>query len=227
MNHQGISREDESTLSWFLGEGETHFARSPTGPQIEHARIMSPNPVHDDRGNVLPDLYERWEPPEVTREGDTIDGPMAVARGAMMQDHDAQPTDPKRLNNAQAPDNRTLMRYASASSHLAKVDRADLQSGQVLRTYYGDAGARWGRTKWTRLFSIYPMTPAGMGLVERVERETPSPVFLTAVERLGVIAELQGVKPEVKAWRRVALGAANRQANEMFARACQCWVAVG
>ncbi len=222
-----IQHGDEDDLSWFLGLGETFFQRSPTGSQLDHARIMSARPVHDDNGNVLPDLYERRPVPEVIQEGDTEDGPMAVADGADLELYSAHPTNAKRLNNVKAPDNKVLIRYASASSHLAKVDRRDIQSGQVLRTYYGDVGARWGRTKHTRIFALYPMTQAGMGLLERVERETPSPLFLPACERIENIAELQRIPPQAKAWRRLALADANRQAWVMYRRACKCWVDVG
>lgn len=215
---------DESDLEWYLGERPP--IKSSTGPQLEKARLMSPNPARDTHGNALPDKYDRSHvPPE---PGLYVEQPhLSVATGAMMQDYDAQPTAEYHSPPVDAegefvtPDNDDTRRRSRISTRLA---RASIEAQHVLRIYYGDQGARWGRTKHGRIFSLYGITKAGAELVRKVEEAEESPVFLPVSERLGVIAELQGIPSQSKRSRKLALDAADRQAWDMYRASCVSWL---
>lgn len=120
------------------------------------------------------------------------------------------------------PDEGALQRYALVSRRL---DRAGDSSGRVRETlgvYYGDVGARWGRTRHGRLFGLYALTPAGKKLLMRGGE---SGTTLTPAERLGVEAELERAQPKPN--RRALLTAAHMQALEMFGTAALAWNGAG
>ncbi len=220
VKRQRMTADDESNLEWYLGAGTTEFFRSSSGGMLERAKAFSPNRAHDEQGKLLDDKYDRRTARPDRRK-------FLVARGADMQEVDARPTAEVQTSGGTEPSIKVLMRYALVSRRLARVDERSIQAGQVLRTYYGDAGARWGRTKHGRIFSLYGSTPAGEALVKRVEGEEQSPVFLPFSERLGVIAALQSIGGQSKAWRRLALAEADRQAWAMYGAARKCWQEVG
>lgn len=211
--------EDESNLQWTLGMGETAFSRSTFGSTLDLAKLMSARHAYDEQDHRLDDKYDR-------RPRVIPDREFQVAQGAVMQDHDARPRPPKRQESGYEPDHKTLMTFAGVSRKLAHVDAVSLQAGRVLRWYYGDEGARWGKTKHGRIFSLYSHTPAGEALVEKIEAIEKSPVFLTVAERLGVIAEIQRLPMQSKMWRKRALDQADKQAWQMYRDACMCWLRV-
>jgi hypothetical protein len=118
------------------------------------------------------------------------------------------------------PNHAVLQKYGRISRRLDAV-RAKLGSAgvEVLEAFYGDVGMRWGRTKHGRLFSLYPRTKAGKKLLEktRAKERDNDPLTLSACERLGVQAELQGMQP--KGWRRELMDAAAKQAEELHLEA--------
>ena len=97
----------------------------------------------------------------------------------------------------------------------------DYQSLEVLRRYYGDTGARWGRTSKGRVFSIYPLTSAGQRLLKRTRRDGDDQVTLTDCERLGVQADLQKSQP--KQDRGALLVQADEQARALLEAAAEEW----
>ncbi len=218
-----MAKNHEADLEWFLGKGETVFARSPTGTQLDKCRDMSPSPVYDTQNKRMPDKYDRRKPSPPTLECPEFD----VARGADLSVITAQPTCEVRGEGRVEPDDKDLMRYASVSSRLAKVGRLDLNAVTTLELYYGDTGACWGRTKHGRIFSLYAVTTSGQALVERVEREDEGIDFLPALGRLAVIAALQGIPRKSKAWRKQALHQADKQAWVLYRSAVRCWLEVG
>lgn len=218
---------DESDLGWFLGQGEGNFMRSTTGPMLERAKVMSASYTYDDLSNRMSDKYDRRAP-------DIPDRDFKVAHGAMMQDITAMPSGKQpvdvtpeghvRIGND--PDHCVVIRYASVSRRLSRVDAYSVDAGKYLRVYYGDSGARWGRSKHGRIFSLYALTPAGSKLVAKVESEDPGVDFLPADERLGVIAALQGIPSAMKMSRKRALDMADTQAWAMYRAACLVWLGV-
>ena len=215
-----MTTEEETELEWYLGSGTVEFFRSTTGTMLERAKAFSPRRVSDEQGKLLSDKYDRRVAHPARRR-------FMVARGAQMQEHDAQPTAEVQTPGGTEPTIKVLMRYALVSRRLARVDARSIEAGKVLRVYYGDSGARWGRTKHGRIFSLYGSTEAGAALVRRVEKVERSPVFLPFDERLGVIAALQSIPNQSKAWRRLALAEADRQAWAMYGAARKCWQEVG
>ena len=219
---------DESDLEWFLGEGECVFMRSTVGAMLDRAKTMSSIPLRDDRtGKRIKDKFDRYV-------AQPTDRPFAVADGADLTEIDAQPTGGRaievtpdgavRVGND--PPHNLVVRYASVSRRLSKVGKRSVTHSRVLEVYYGDAGSKWGRTKYGRIFSLYARTPAGAQLVIDVEAKEKSPVFLTDDERLGVIAGLQGIPTQSKAWRKRALVKADEQAWALYRAACVCWLEV-
>lgn len=229
-----MSLRDENEIEWFLSLGEVHFMRSTTGPMLERAKVMSPSYTHDELDNRLPDKYDRRQPVGWTPPTDERGRPAGVvARGAVMTTVTANPSCGRpievtvdgavRIGND--PPHNVVVQYASVSRRLSRVEGQSIEAGKHLRLYYGDSGAKWGRTKHGRIFSLYASTPAGKALVALVEKQDEC-VFLPADDRLGVIAELQGIPSVSKLSRKRALDLADKQAWAMYRAACLVWLGV-
>lgn len=206
-----IPHSDEADLEWFLGEGECQFMRSTIGPMLDRAKLMSPRHLRDEQtGKAIADKYDR------RAAGGSIDAQPTGGRPI-----EVTPDGHVRIGND--PNHSVVVRYASISKHLSRVERQSVTLGKVLRVYYGDVGSRWGRTTHGRIFSLYARTPAGAKLVTDIEAKEKSPVFLTDDERLGVIATLQGIPSQSKLKRKRALDMADKQAWQLYRAACRCW----
>lgn len=116
------------------------------------------------------------------------------------------------------PDEGSLQRYALVSRRLDRAGSANSRVRETLTVYYGDIGARWGRTRHGRLLGLYSLTSAGKKLLLR---GGDSGVDLTPAERIGVEAELERAQPKPN--RRALLTAAHMQALAMFGAAAEAW----
>jgi hypothetical protein len=200
-----ISPTDEAALDWYFGPGSALFERSTMGGMLDRASLFS-LPYLPDPELVLARLHRLpHEPPpgEVT----------------------ARPTGHSYQAGGYTPDEGALNRYAYISRILSRVGRAAPFGLDVLSAYYGDQGARWGRTRHGRLFSVYPLTEAGKELLRRARKRTKgADLGLCAAEELAAVFEVQAVQPMPA--RRLLGEQARREATKHYERACALWVEV-
>jgi hypothetical protein len=115
-----------------------------------------------------------------------------------------------------------MSRFARVSKVLRKLERIDKTAGEVLQAFYGDAGSRWGRTPYGRLFAIWPMTPAGDELV-KLSREPGRGLDrgLSAIEQLWTLLEVHQVRQISKV--SLLRARARTQATRAYEQACIFW----
>lgn len=214
-----IALGDEADLEWYFGPGQSAFERSTFGAMLEaceRASFTTTKCARCDGDGVL-DVgslsVAKWCP--------ACGGTGYRERRAR---HDrgpvtAQPTAEDKGGRGYTPTEHALERYAAVSRRL---DRVESQHVEVLAAYYGDTGARWGRTRHGRVFAVYALTPAGHKLVRMAMLGSGTDgVHLSASERIGVQAELEKTQP--KQQRRALLDAADRQARELVDAASVAW----
>lgn len=242
---------DESRLTWYFGIGQTAFERSTTGAMLERAEVFAwceKRCRKCDHGALADGSecgackgtgyigakssgskasgtgYRRCPGCRglgTNRQGDTCqqcDGDLYIS-----EDVNAFASPSKDDATGYTPDDYQLAIYARVSRRLARLP-ASIHA-DVLQAYYGDLGARWGRTRHGRLFAVYHLTPKGSRWASDSRREsekTRNSADLTPSEIIGVQAELEKTQP--KRERRAALDACDRQARELFAAAVQAWV---
>lgn len=119
------------------------------------------------------------------------------------------------------PSHDALDRYAKVSRWLGLVAEHSNAAVEVIRTYCGEVGARWARTRHGRIMALYPLTPAGKKLVSMGLEGGKQEVQLSAAERIGVHAELERLQPQER--RRLLLDAAHEQAEAYLAAAAGIW----
>lgn len=112
-----------------------------------------------------------------------------------------------------------LREYARVSRMLDAVAELDARALVVLETFYGDEGARWGRTRQGRIFALYKLTKAGRQLLAR---DGGSDLAVSASERLANERDLE--LQQAKPGRRQLLNAADEQARALYEQACRVWV---
>ena len=211
-----ITGRDEALLTWFFGIGQVAFERSPTGAVLERAFLFSTarDERKDRRARVRKARPKRSRAKHSSEPWD----PFPVT---------AFPTAEVRLSQGYEPEDQLLRRYAHVSRLLKLVEQRDPLAAQVLEHYYGDPGARWGRTPGhTRLFAVTHFTQAGRTLLhesaEQANRNASGPELeLPPHERMGVLAEVQRVQPKKR--RRELLRESEIQAARLLSSACAVW----
>lgn len=214
-----ITLGDEADLEWYFGPGQSAFERSTFGAMLdamERASFSTTRCARCDGDGVL-DVgmvaAAKWCP---ACGGTGYRERRSRHTNATLT---AQPTAEDKGGRGYTPTERALERYAAVSRRLDRVERAHVE---VLTAYYGDTGARWGRTRHGRTFAVYALTPAGHKLVRMAMLGSGTDgVHLSAGERIGVQAELEKTQP--KATRRALLDAADRQARELVEAASVEW----
>jgi hypothetical protein len=197
-----LSMYDEASLDWFFGEGSALFERSTTGPMLERAALFKVDYLPDPELVAAERAREPWDPPvgEIT----------------------ARPTAEVRAPGGHMAPEGAMSRYARISRILRKIGAVDLVAYEVLGTFYGDQGARWGRTVYGRLFGLFPMTTGGRELLVRA-REPGRGLDrgLSAAEQLWVLLEVQHVRPMPGI--AVLKHKARIQALKAYEHACILW----
>lgn len=135
----------------------------------------------------------------------------------------ARPTGHPTPGGGYSPDEGALGRYAWISRFVARVRAQDGLAADVLGAYYGDAGARWGRTPHGRIFALFPLTEGGRELLRRARKRTKtSDQGLSAADELAALFDQQRVQPMPA--RAVLAEQARREAQVHYAHACALWV---
>ena len=136
----------------------------------------------------------------------------------------ARPRPASRAEQGYTPDERDLERYAEASRRLRMLSA---EHARTLAAYYGDEGARWGRTDLGRIVAVMPLTEAGAQLLERARKRAESLSAhisgLSPSEQLGTELEAQRAQPQAS--RSVLVDRARVQAIMMYGRALDAWQA--
>lgn len=211
-----ITDRDARALEWFFSEGQSAFHRSTFGAALERAQLYSARAHACGR---------------CTGTGFTVeDGSCATCHGSgrvlrarrrQQGPITAQPVHSTHEHSAgYTPSDETLIRYAEVSSRL---QRMPAWASATLATFHGDAGARWGATRFGRLLALYPMTTAGKKLLRASEAEE-NPNALSEHERIGTEAGNQATQP--RKVRGDLLLAAREQAEQLYTAAAEQWRAV-
>lgn len=239
---RGIKPTDEALLDWFFGVGQTVFERSTAGGMFERARIFAvdkptttlrerkrrrlrgaqtakPNTGADPTGEGLreapSDPPEKWDPlKDYYSTGIT-----------------ARPSHGREPEVRDAPNDRDLFRYAEASRRIAAVAAIDATSAAVLKAYYGDQGAMWGRSDLGRIVAVMPLTEAGRELLRRSgERDkrrgvkrAPRVTSGNGGEAMQLADELIVLKVQPAAQRGLLAERARNQALALYGRAISLW----
>lgn len=213
-----VSGRDEADLTWYFGPGACAFERSTFGAMLaaieRDAYVSEPCGACGSTGIV--EASGAWCP--------RCSGAGSVPRRKGARSRDTWGKSVMHVRGARGdsqgytPDDGTLTRYAVLSRRVAQLDARHFD---VLATYYGDAGARWGRTRHGRAFAIAPLTQSGARLVEYSRSRGQSASVLAGHEILGVEAELDRTQPRRE--RRALLDAALRQAEALYCAAARAW----
>lgn len=138
---------------------------------------------------------------------------------------EARPTAETREPGGYNIDEGVLSRYARVQKRIQGVQHQDPHSVRVLSLYYGDIGARWGRTTHGRLLAVASETPCGVKLCERARRRTQAAPRATPDEQLGALLEVQRVQPEPA--RELLLRRAMHEALCDYVHACTLYRQTG
>jgi len=195
----------EADLDWYFGAGQTLNERSPFGAILDRQALYHV-PRHID-----PELFRA----QLDRK------PHEPPPGALT----ARPRGGSEPASGNSPEEGLIRRYAHISRLLKRLGQQDADAVLILAAYYGDQGARWGRTPHGRLFALLPLTPAGMQLLRRSRKRARAvDLGLSSAEQLGVEVEVQAVQPH--AWRTLLIEQAKRQAWTAYAGACRLFAEV-
>ena len=205
MGAARISMYDEASLSWYFGEGQAAFERSVCGSMLERCDLYAVAHVPDPELVALRAAREPWEPP--------------------VGEVDARPRGGQPQSSGYTPDELALSRYARVSRRLLAVSRADLHAAHVLAAYYGDTGARWGRTPQGRIFAVLPLTEAGLEILRRATRRMVLRPGANADDQINAELTVQAVQPVPG--RALLIERARKQATEAYDHASRVWVEIG
>ncbi len=218
---KSLSNDDAVDLEKYFCQYRSAFSRSITGPMLTRAELYS--------SGTFPCYYCQEFPGINEKTGDWCKPCKGTGFISFhlkgKEDITAYPTAEVVESKGYEPSLQLLQDYGRISRRLDGVKAAlGKEYLAVLEDYHGDLGARWGRTRWGRLFAIYPRTKAGRALVIMATEEAKgeNEVVLTPVERLGVQAELQRVKPSSE--RKRLLAACREQAEAMYDLAVQAYI---
>lgn len=197
-----LSPQAEAALDWYFGEGASLFERSTFGAMLERSSM------YKVKRTVDPELMRA----RLERE------PHEAPPGALT----ARPKSGQAPSSGYTPEESLLSRYARVSRLVRAVLEQDELSAAVLGAYYGDIGARWGRSPYGRIFAVYPLTAAGRELLRRERArqsagKAPSST-LTPAEELGVVMSVQAIQPQPA--RRVLADRARIESYQCYERAC-------
>jgi hypothetical protein len=236
-----INLRDEASLTWFFGPGQSAFERSTFAGilrRIDSSGFTSTRCSACDGAGIMEDggFWLKELRNDVTLEKVVIEeravhggwcdrcrgtGSTPLRRKASREEITVRPKPESPEGAGHAPADFLLTRYATVSRRLTLVARQDTVLFEALAGFYGDMGARWGRTRYTRLFAIYALTTAGHKLVRMSMSKTNEGLTLSAAERIGVEADLEAQQPKPN--RRALLDAASNQAAELYRRAAMAW----
>lgn len=214
--HHRIGPRDEADLEWYFGPGRGQFERSTFGGIID--RLIMASAVSTKCSKCESGILETGEwCPRCKGVGFTTRTKQKERIPRDPKDAiTARPTCENREEHGYTPDDRALHRLARVSRRL---DRMTVTHRMVLEAYYGDRGAKWGRTRFTRMFAVYSLTAAGTRLA-RLSAAT-SQQDMAPDERLGVEAEVD--KTQTRRDRRALLDKAGVEAVTMFVAAGDAW----
>jgi hypothetical protein len=198
-----LSPGQEKRLDWFFGAAQTLFTRSTQGAALERAFNL---------------LVPRLPDPELIRARFDRE-PHEPPPGQIT----ARPGSSKHSPASYSPDEGLMEMWGELAEVYRIVVRADATSACVLGAYYGNEGARWGRTVHTRLFAVFPLTEAGAELLRRSrKRARGAELELSASEELADEFEVQRIQPMPA--RGMLADQARAQALRAYERACRLWV---
>jgi hypothetical protein len=242
-----LDETDAKELEWFFGPARTFFERSTFGAilrQIERDAYIS-NECPACKGKGL--LEEEDLPanracyPCEKRRGDEASkcvycyGTLKIQAGCWCRrcrGVGALPVREKRANRAltvrstgrsggyEVAD-EDLRRYARAARRVDRMGEGHPELVQALAAYHGDVGARYANKMLGRRFALYCLTPAGETLLKRSMKQSAEGLTLMAYERIE--AEAEAERQQSKPNRKALLETADRQAAELYDRACHRW----
>lgn len=226
-----LSNTDGDLLERYFCQYKSAFSRSITGPMLDKAELYSSGTypcwwcyyIIDKDGK-----RHNSHSPGIRPDGQWCEECNGTGFLSLELEDEkeltARPTAEVVEAKGFEPDHGMLQDYGRISRRLDKVkEMAGRLALKTLEEYHGDTGAKWGRTRWGRIFSIYPLTASGRRLLIRIlADDKTNEVLLTPVERLGVQAELQRVKPQD--WRQALLGSALVEAEALYQTAVDAWI---
>ncbi len=214
-----LSNQDGDVLERYFCQHKSAFSRSITGPMLTKAELYS--------SGTYPCYWCEGDFPGIKPNGEWCEKCNGTGFCSLFlkskEEITAQPTAEITASKGYEPDHGMLQEYGQVARRLDVVKaRAGMRALTALEEYHGDSGAKWGRTRWGRMFCIYPLTASGRRLLVQVAGERNNEVVLTPLERLGVQAELQRVKPDEK--RRELLAKALTESEAIYQLAVDAWI---
>jgi hypothetical protein len=184
-----LTKRDAADLAWFFSEGVSTFERSSFGAMLERASTLA-----------------------VDSTGQRIEQPDRSSWHVM-------PIKQVTSEPSYTPDLETMVRAASVSRRLARVERADPLACAVLEAYHGAPGDRWARTPLGRVAGVYPLTSAGREHAASEARSSRE--HIRTDDRIALVFVRARV-PEDTAARELA-ARIESQARKLLRRAWSVW----
>lgn len=236
---RGIHPTDEGLLDWYFGRGQAAFERSTCGPMLDRAKLFSLKKDPDEPETPAERARRhrrRPKPKKPTTGTDQANEGGKTAHSGSEKKWDplehyystgltARPTGGHSPEVRDAPNDKDLFRYAEASRRVSAIAAVDPTAAAVLQAYYGDQGARWGRTELGRIVAVIPLTEAGRELLRRADERSKKRggKASTAPEAEQVATELHVLRVQPAASRGVLAERARNQALALYARALSLW----
>ena len=233
-----FTARDEADLRWFFGEGQSEFARSPTGFMLERAKALSTTSEGVPVLSIPQYRVKVWEYRQhgcrgqrVGWSSDDADEPTelfdAASRDLLRRaaapfvemfdpEADAWFTSGHQPGTAGMPSDWAMQRLGRVSRRLRTV-RGRLYT--ALAAYHGLAANRWEGHILGRVIVLYGLTSAGDTILfRRCERlGSEEDAGSSPAERVSAEHQVQQQKPDIE--RRRLFEAAARQALELRAMA--------
>lgn len=226
-----LPREDETMLTWFLGEGSCYFEKSTCGSMLDAMEQSSCTSIKCKKCKGVGILgCDDWLDPKSGSWCGACDGTGTLPVTMKRSKHalTAKPTKQNIGSNAKAPDNWALTTYAVVSRRINRMQVTSPQSVQVLAAFYGNAGTRWAQTEnYSRIFPVIALTKAGVTLLKKsagraLIQEQVTDVPQDAHEQLGQLHLVNRVQPE--AGRTKLFSDGFDQAEGLYDIAVQDWL---
>lgn len=126
----------------------------------------------------------------------------------------ARPTCEVRDPGRAEPGLEYLIRYGRVSRRVKRVSELDAKAATVLSYYFGDSGAKWARSKYTRLGALIHMTATGQAMLAKEARKSRLRVVTVQAQVEGIVAAAEYESPVAKSLR---------EAGELYEQASAVW----